>query len=54
MAGNVRLDGNTVAGLEARDGRVGSEDHAGGFVAEDVGGFDDHGADAPGVPEVDV
>lgn len=27
---------------------------AGGFVAEDVGVFDDHGADAAGVPEVDV
>lgn len=33
---------------------MGGEDHAGGFVAEDVVAFDDHGADAAGVPEVDV
>lgn len=30
------------------------EDLPAGFVAEDVGARDDHGADCAGVPEVDV
>lgn len=54
VAGDVGLDGDAVAGLEARDGGVGGEDHAGGFMAENVGGFDNHGADAPGMPEVNI
>ena len=54
VADDVGFDGDAVAGLEVRDGRVRGEDYAGGFVAEDVGVCYDHGADAAGVPEVDV
>jgi hypothetical protein len=36
------------------DGRMFGHDHPGGLVAEDVRVGDDHGADAAGVPEVDV
>ncbi len=53
-ADKVGFDGDAVAGFEGGDGRVGGEDYAGGFVAEDVVVFDDHGADAAGVPEVNV
>ena len=53
-ADDVRFDGDAVAGGERGDGGVGGEDDAGGFVAEDVGVCYDHGADAAGVPEVDV
>lgn len=53
-ADGVRLDGDAVAGLQRRDGGVHGEDCAGGLVAEDLVGFDDHGANAPGVPEVDI
>lgn len=54
VADDVRFDGDAVAGLEVRDGGVRGEDDAGGFVAEDVGVRYHHGADAAGVPEVDV
>lgn len=54
VADDVGFDGDAVAGLEVRDGRVRGEDDAGGFVAEDVRVCHDHGADAAGVPEVDV
>ena len=54
VADDVRFDGDAVADLEVRDGGMHGEDDAGGFVAEDVGVFDDHGADAAGVPEVHV
>ena len=53
-ADDVRFDGDAVARGEVRDGGVGGEDDAGGFVAEDVRVCHDHGADAAGVPEVDV
>ena len=53
-ADDVRFDGDAVAWGEVRDGGVGGEDDAGGFVAEDVCVCYDHGADAAGVPEVDV
>ena len=54
VADDVRFDGDAVAGLEVRDRGVRGQDDAGGFVAEDVRVGDDHGADAAGVPEVDV
>ncbi len=38
MADDVGFDGDAVAGAEVRDGGVGGEDGAGGFVAEDVRG----------------
>ena len=53
-ADDVGLDGDAVAGFEGGDGGVHGDDRAGGFVAEDVCVFDNHGADAAGVPEVDV
>ena len=54
MAGEGGLDGDTVADLEVGDGRVDSEDFASGLVAQDVCIFNDHGANAAGVPEVDI
>lgn len=54
VADEARFDGYAVAGGEVGDGRVGCEDDAGGFVAEDVVVCDDHGADGAGTPEVDV
>ena len=54
VADQARFDGDAVADFEVGDGGVGGEDDAGGFVAEDVVVFDDHGADAAGVPEVDI
>lgn len=54
VADDVGFDGDAVAGDEVRDGWVRGEDHAGGFVAQDVRVCYDHGADAAGVPEVDV
>ena len=54
VADETRFDGDAVADFQVGDGRVGGENDAGGFVAEDVGVFDDHGADAAGVPEVDI
>jgi len=45
-ADDVGFDGYAVAGLEVRDGFVAGHDCAGGFVAEDVGIFYDHGSDA--------
>ena len=53
-ADDVRFDGDAVAGAEGGDGGVRGEDDAGGLVAEDVRVCHDHGADAAGVPEVDV
>ena len=54
VADEAWLNGDAVADFKVGDGGVGGEDYAGGFVAEDVGVLDDHGADAAGVPEVDV
>ena len=55
MADDVGLDGDAVAWAEVRDGGgVHGEDDARGLVAEDVGGCDEHGADAAVLPEVDV
>lgn len=54
VADEAWFDGDAVADLQMRDGGVSGEDYAGGFVAEDVSFFDHHGADAAGVPEVDV
>ena len=54
VADDVRLDGDAVAGLQVRDRRVRGQDDAGGLVPEDVRVRYYHGADAAGVPEVDV
>lgn len=54
VADDVGFDGDAVAKLEVRDGRVLGQNDAGGFVAEDVGAGDDHGADTAGVPEVNI
>ncbi len=54
VADEARFDGHAVAYFEVSDGGVGGEDYARGFMAEDMGFLDDHGADAAGVPEVDV
>ena len=54
IADEIRFDGNAVAGLEVRHGGVRGQDHAGGFVTKDMCVRYDHGADASGVPEVDV
>lgn len=54
-AGDVGFDGDAVADAQGGDGRVGGDDLAGGFVAQDVVGADNHGgAYAAGVPEVDI
>ena len=54
VADQVGLDGDAVANFVGLHGGVDGEDDTGGFVAEDVVVLDDHGADAAGVPEVDV
>lgn len=54
VADDVGFDGDAVADLEVFDRGVLGDDDAGGFVAEDVIVCYDHGADAAGVPEVDV
>ena len=54
VADEIRFDGNAVAFFEVRDGGVRGQDHTGGFVTEDMCVRYDHGADASGVPEVDV
>jgi hypothetical protein len=46
VADDVWLDGDAVADFEGGDGGMHSENCAGGFVAEDVCVFDDHGTDA--------
>jgi len=52
--GHARLDRYGVAGLERGDGGADAVDCAGGFVAEDHGGFDDEGADSAVLPVVDL
>ena len=54
VADDVGFDGDAVAHFEVFDRGVDGENDAGGFVAEDVGVFDDHGADGAGAPEVHV
>ena len=46
VADDVWFDGYAVAGFERGDGGVDGEDCPSGFVAEDMGVFYDHGADA--------
>jgi hypothetical protein len=53
-ADDVGLDGNAVADLERLDVVVHGNNDACRLVAEDVVVFDNHGADAPGVPEVHI
>lgn len=54
MAGDLRLDGDAVAGFESCNAGMGGDDGAARFVAEDVWGGEDHVADAPGFLEVHV
>ena len=54
VADEVGFDCDAVADFEVGDGGVGGDYDAGGFVAEDVVVGYDHGANAAGVPEVDV
>lgn len=54
VADNLGLNGDPVANLEVLDTGVDSNDLARGLVAQNVIAFDDHGADATMLPEVDV
>ena len=54
VADEVGFDCYAVADFEVGDGGVGGDYYTGGFVAEDVVVCYDHGANAAGVPEVDV
>ena len=54
VAGERRFNGHSVAGFQVGDGGMDGEDFAGGFMAQDVVVCDDHGANAAGMPEVDV
>jgi hypothetical protein len=53
-ADDVGLNGNTVTDLEGLDVVVDGNNDACRLVAENVVVFDNHGADATGVPEVDI
>ena len=53
-ADDVRLDGHAVARLKGCDGRVGCQNDACRFMPKDVCACYDHGADAAGVPEVNI
>lgn len=54
VADEAGFDGYAVAGLEMGDGGVGCEDDTGGFMAEDVVVFHDHGSNGAGMPEVNI
>lgn len=54
VADDIRFDGDAVSDLQVFDRRMLGDDDAGGFVAQNVIVCDDHGTDAPGVPEMDV
>lgn len=54
VADKTGFDGDAVTGGQVGDGRVGCEDFAGGFMAEDMILFYDHGANGTVTPEVDV
>ena len=54
VADEVGFDCYAVAYFEVGDGGVGGDYDAGGFMAKDVVVCYDHGANAAGVPEVDV
>ena len=54
VADEARFDCDAIANFEVGNGGMGGEDYACRFVAEDVRIFNDHRADAAGVPEVDV
>jgi hypothetical protein len=53
-ADDVGLDGNTVTDLEGLDVVVDGNNDACRLVAENVVVGDNHGANAAGVPEVDI
>ncbi len=54
VADEVGFDCYAVADFESGDGGVDGDYYAGGFMAKDMVGCYDHGANAAGVPEVDV
>lgn len=54
VANDIWLNGDSVTGFEVRDGGVGGEDYSCGFMAKDVVVFYYHGANAAGVPEVNI
>ena len=54
VAGDAGLDGYAVADAKMRHVATCVDDNAGAFVAEDVVGGDDAGADRAGFPEVQV
>lgn len=54
VARDIGLDGDFVTDAEVRDGRVHSENFAGGFVAENVFVCNNHWTDTTRMPEVDV
>lgn len=54
LAGDAGLDGDPVAGLQARHAVAAPDDDAGGLVAEDAVALEDERADAARLPEVHV
>jgi hypothetical protein len=54
VTNDVGLDSDAIADLEVGDIGSDSEDLTGRLVAENVVAGDNHGADAPCVPEVDI
>ena len=54
VADEVGFDCYAVADFEVGDGGVSGDYYAGGFMAKDMVVCYDHGANAAGVPEVDI
>ena len=54
VADKVGFDCDAVTDFKVGDGGVGGNYYTGGFMAKDMVVCYDHGADAAGVPEVDV
>ncbi len=54
IADDTWLNGDSVADFEVRHGRVRGEDYSSRFMAKDVVVFYYHGANAAGVPEVNI
>jgi hypothetical protein len=54
VANDSRFYSNAIPNLEMRNGRVGGENDASGFVAEYVVAGHDHGTDTAFMPEVNV
>lgn len=54
VADDIWLNGDSVADFEVRHGRVRGKNYSRRFMAKNVGIFYYHGANAAGVPEVDI